>query len=383
MEDLLAGAEQEMPTLRRGEVVAGVIAAVDRDGILVDIGLKSEGIIPGFEAQRLIEADQVHVDDEVLVLVIQLEDEEGRAILSLSRARAEKSWRTVQRQFEEGEMLEAEVVDHNRGGLIVDADGVRGFVPMSQVAGLHVTGVGEDEIRQQLAEMLHHRISVKVLEVNRRRSRLILSERAVVQERRSQRKEELLAELREGEIRHGRVTSLTEFGAFIDLGGADGLVHLSELSWKPVSHPREVLKVGEEVDVRVLMIDREKKKIALSLRRTQPEPWTTAAERYKPGDLVTGTITKLAAFGAFARLEEGIEGLIHVSELAEGRVTHPRNVVNEGDVLTLRVLRVDPSRRRLGLSLRQVTNPEFVVDESRSEDAGHAEHGVHHKDTKG
>ena len=353
MQGLMGDLDRELRTLQRGEVVDGVVVSLDRDGILVDIGTKSEGLIPSHEAQQLMDQDEVQVGDKVLVFVLQPEDQEGRVVLSLNRARSERGWRTMQHQFEEGQVFEAEIVDHNKGGLIVNADGVRGFVPLSQVAGVRLDGSTEEEIHAKLATMVGQRIFVKVLEINRRRNRLILSERQAVQERRGLRKEQLINELHEGEVRHGRVSSLCDFGAFVDLGGADGLVHLSELAWRQVSHPRDVLKVGEEVDVYVLGVDRDKKKIALSLRRLQPEPWTTVSERYHPGDLVQGTVTKLATFGAFARVEDGIEGLIHISELGEGHIPHPRNVVKEGDVITLRVLRVDPARRRLGLSLRQ------------------------------
>lgn len=360
MQGLMNEVDNEYRTPQRGDVLDGVVVSVDRDGILVDIGTKSEGLIPGHEAQQYLDRDEIHVGDEVLVYVVHPENQDGHVVLSLNRARAERGWRTMQKQLDEGEIFEAEVIDYNKGGLIVNADGVRGFVPMSQVAGVRLDSSSEEEIKEKLATMVGQKVFVKVLELNRRRNRLILSERQAIQERRGLRKEQLINELHEGEVRHGRVSSLCDFGAFIDLGGADGLVHLSELSWRQVSHPREVLKVGDEVDVYVLNVDREKKKIALSLRRLQPEPWTTVAERYNVGDLVKGTITKLATFGAFARVEDGIEGLIHISELADGHVAHPRNVVNEGDVVTLRVLRVEPARRRLALSLKQAEQDDEI-----------------------
>jgi len=351
---LMSDAASEFRTLQRGDVVEGVVVSADRDGVLVDIGTKSEGMVPAGEAQGLIDHGEIHVGAEVLVYVVQPEDQDGHVVLSVNRARAERGWRTMQHLFDDGQVFEAEVIDHNKGGLIVNADGVRGFIPLSQVAGVRLDGSTEDEVGDKLASMVGQTIPVKVLEINRRRNRLILSERQAVQERRGLRKDQLINELKEGEVRHGRVSSLCDFGAFVDLGGADGLVHLSELAWRQVSHPREVLQVGQEVDVYVLNVDREKKKIALSLRRLQPEPWTTIAERFSPGDVVEGTITKLATFGAFARVEDGIEGLIHISELGEGHIVHPRNVVKEGDRVTLRVLRVEPERRRLALSMRQV-----------------------------
>lgn len=360
MQGLLNDIGDEYRSPQRGDVLDGVVVSIDRDGILVDISTKSEGLIGGQEAQQLVEQQEVHVGDEVLVYVVHPEDKDGHVVLSLNRARSERGWRTMQKEFEDGQIFESEVVDFNKGGLIVDADGVRGFVPMSQVAGVRLDGSTEDEVKDKLQAMVGQKIFVKVLEINRRRNRLILSERQAVQERRSLRKDQLINELREGETRHGRVSSLCDFGAFVDLGGADGLVHLSELAWRQVSHPREVLTVGEEVDVYVLGVDRDKKKIALSLRRLLPEPWTTVADRYHEGDLVQGTITKLATFGAFARVEDGVEGLIHISELGEGHIAHPRNVVKEGDEVTLRVLRVDTARRRLGLSIRQAQQLDVV-----------------------
>jgi len=359
MQALMQDMEREYREIRRGDVVEGVVVSVDKEAILVDIGTKSEGIIPAHEAQAYAAEgpDQLKVGDQVLVYVVHPEDQDGHVVLSLGRARAEKGWRTVQKQFEEGQLLDAEVVDYNKGGLIVNVDGIRGFVPMSQVVGLRRDSADESELENKLKAMVGERIPLKVLELNRRRNRLILSERLAVQERRIQRKEQLLEELHEGEIRHGRVSSICDFGAFIDLGGADGLVHLSELAWGSVPNPSDVLQVGQEVDVYVLGVDREKKKIALSLRRAQPEPWAKVAEKYKPGDLVTGTITKLANFGAFARIEEGVEGLIHISELSQERIAHPRNVVKEGDVLSLRILRIDAEKRRLGLSLKQAGEP--------------------------
>ena len=357
MQGLMSEARAEFRTPRRGEVVDGVVVSIDRDGVLVDIGTKSEGVIPGSEAQPYVERGELSVGDEVLVYIVHPENQDGHVALSLNRARAERGWRTLQKQYDEGKVVEAEVVDYNKGGLIAAIEEVRGFIPLSQVAGVRVEGASEDELKEKLGVLVGQKMPVKILEINRRRNRLILSERQATQERRGIRKEQLILELREGETRHGRVSSLCDFGAFVDLGGADGLIHLSELAWRQVSHPSELLKVGDEVDVYVLGVDREKKKIALSLRRLQPEPWTTMADRYQPGDLVQGTITKLATFGAFARVEDGVEGLIHISELGDQHITHPREVVKEGDAFTLRVLRVDPARRRLGLSLKQAEQP--------------------------
>jgi small subunit ribosomal protein S1 len=353
MEQLLKESKHDFKTLRHGDIIEGTVMCIDREEVLVDIGSKSEGIVPSREMQSLSAEDvsAMKIGDGVLVFVVQPEDQEGHTILSLDRARAEKSWRVLQKQFEAGEVIETEVANYNKGGLLVNLGGVRGFVPASQVVGI---STGNEATKQSdMARMVGSNLSLKVIEINRHRNRLILSERQALQEQREAQKEKLIAELQVGQVREGSVTSVCDFGAFVDIGGADGLIHLSELSWRRVNHPSEVLKVGEKVEVFVLDIDNDAKKIALSLKRTKPEPWTTLAERYKVGQEVTGTITQLTSFGAFARIEDGIEGLIHVSELAEGHVAHPRNVVKEGDVLTLQIIRIDSARRRIGLSLRR------------------------------
>lgn len=353
MEQYLNDPSLDYRTLKYGDVMDGVIMRIDRDEILVDIGSKSEGIVPAKEFSSLTtgEKQAMAVGDTVLVFVVQPENQEGHAVVSIDRARQEKSWRKLQEIFEANDVIEAEVTNYNKGGLLVNLDGVRGFVPASQVSEIR----GGDEASKQadMARMIGTMLPLKVIEINRHRNRLILSERQAVQERRDVMKEKLIEELREGEVRRGRVSSICDFGAFVDIGGADGLVHLSELSWSRVRHPSEVLKVGQEVDVYVLGINPQEKKIALSIKRTQPEPWSRVANNYEVGQLVRGTVTQLANFGAFARIEDGIEGLIHVSELTDERITHPKQVVREGQDLILRIIRIDPERRRMGLSLRR------------------------------
>lgn len=344
---------------RRGDVVDGVIVRMDRDEVLVDIGAKSEAVVPLHEIPRsfMEGEDAVHVGSEVLAYVLQPEDPEGKVVLSLSRALAERGWRDLEKVKEQGGIIEGEIVEHNKGGLIVNVLGVRGFVPLSQIADLRRNA--DESVDQRLESLKGRQALLKVIEINRRRNRLILSERAALQERRAREKERLLAELQPGERRKGQVSSICDFGAFVDLGGADGLIHLSELSWGQVSHPSQVLKVGQEVEVYVVGIDRDNRKIALSLKRLQAEPWAEVEAKYQVGQDVRGTITKLATFGAFAEIEPGVEGLIHISELSDERITHPKQVVREGERLMLKVIRVDPSRHRLGLSLRQV---EFQED---------------------
>ena len=353
MEQYLSDPTHDYKSLKYGDVMDGVIMHVDREELLVDIGSKSEGIVPAREYSSLSsdEKNALNIGDTILVFVVQPENQEGHAVVSIDRARQEKSWRRLQELYEANEVIEAEVTNYNKGGLLVNLDGVRGFVPASQVTEIR----GGDEASKQadMARVIGTTLPLKVIEINRHRNRLILSERQAVQERRDVMKERLIEELNEGENRRGRVSSICDFGAFVDIGGADGLVHLSELSWSRVRHPSEVLKVGQEIDVYVLGINSQEKKIALSIKRTQAEPWSRVATAYEVGQLVRGTVTQLANFGAFARIEDGIEGLIHVSELADERVTHPKQIVAEGQELLLRIIRIDPQRRRMGLSLRR------------------------------
>lgn len=358
MEDLLRASEQQYRTLKHGDVVEGTVMKVGRDEILVDIGAKTEGIVPSAELQSLTpeEREALAIGDPLLVSVVQPENNEGHAVLSLDRARQEKSWRDLQKRFEGGEIIQARVTGYNKGGLLVNLEGVRGFVPSSQISSL--TGGPEAQKQSEMAKLQNQTIPMKIIEINRSRNRLILSERQAMQEQRESVRSRLLRELEPGQVRLGRVSSICDFGAFVDIGGADGLIHLSEISWKRVAHPSDVLKVGDQVNVYVLSVDPNERKIALSLKRTQPEPWSTITENYRLGQIVHGTITQLTTFGAFARLEDGIEGLIHVSELAEGRVAHPKNVVNVGDSLDLKVIRIDPAKRRIGLSLKRVNEDE-------------------------
>ena len=356
MEALLAASTTPI-NIKRGDVVEGVIVRIDQDEILVDIGLKSEGVLSTKElpANGYGSFSELHLNDKVLVYVIQPESSEGHAILSLKRANTERQWRIAEEQYKNGELLKAKVIDYNKGGLIVDVAGIRGFVPISQILNLkreEVASGGENqETAAKLQRMKDKELQLKIIEINRARNRLILSERLAVQEWRQRRREELLDELKPGEVRKGVVSNLANFGAFVDLGGADGLVHISQLAWSRVNHPSEVLHVGQEVEVQVLSVDKEKKKIALSIKRAEVDPWTTVEQRYTPGQVVTGVVTKIAPFGAFARIEDGIEGLIHQSELTPG--TDPKSVLHEGAQLQLRILRIDAERRRLGLSLRQ------------------------------
>lgn len=354
--------DEECKIPERGEIVEGMIAEITPSEVLVDIACKSEGVVPIRDLERL-DADMrksLKVGASVYVYVVRPEDGEGNTILSLSRALMENDWRQATTLFDAGETFEETVAGSNKGGLIVNIGRLRGFVPASQITSVRLPREGNDEEREAiLQKLVGQKVRIKIIELDRRRNRLILSERAAVREWRQGQKERLLDELAEGMVRRGVVSSLCDFGAFVDLGGADGLVHLSEISWRRVGHPKQVLSVGQEVDVYVLSVDRDSRRIALSIKRLQKEPWTTVEERYQIGQLVTGKITKLTDFGAFARLDEDIEGLIHISELAENRINHPKEVVQEGQELTLRVIRIDASKQRLGLSLRRVDDDQF------------------------
>jgi small subunit ribosomal protein S1 len=347
----------------RGEIREGVVARVTPSEILVDVGAKSEGVITGRELDNLDEATRrgLSVGQKLLVYVIDPEDRNGNIVLSLTRAREEQDWRDAETLLGSQDVYSGSIAGFNKGGLIVKLGNVRGFVPASQLGPSRRRRSEGDTPEQKWARMVGEPMQVKVIEVDRGRNRLILSERAAAKESREAQKDKLLAEIKPGDVRRGHVISLAEFGAFVDIGGADGLVHLSELSWKHITHPNEVLRVGQEVEVVVLNVDHERKRIGLSLKRREDDPWTAIQKKYQIGQLIKGTITKLAKFGAFARIdgEDEIEGLIHVSELAEGHIDHPRDVVSEGQSLTLRVLKIDADKRRMGLSLKRVSSADY------------------------
>ncbi|HUS83115.1 MAG TPA: S1 RNA-binding domain-containing protein [Dehalococcoidia bacterium] len=356
MATLLEEESKEYKNLRRGDILEGIVVGSDRDGIVVDVGTKSEGIIPPGEMHSLgPEAEGwPKSGDHILVYVMQPETPEGQVLLSLDRARGEKGWRILQQRFEEGESFEVQIGGYNKGGLLVNVEGVHGFIPFSQSVSAQSPAEGEEKESEAPAEAIVGKtLLVKVIEINRARNRVILSERAALQDWRALQKDRLLEELQEGEIRKGRISSIRSFGVFVDMGGADGLAHLSELSWERDKAPEELYHVGQEVDVFVMKVDQEAKKIALSIRRAQPEKWEEIVDKYTVGQIVTGTITKLVTFGAFARIEGPVEGLVHVSELVNRRIAHPREVVKEGDEAPLKIVRIERERQRLGLSLRQ------------------------------
>ena len=355
MAALLDAETTAYPELRRGEIIEGTVVGTDRDGVLIDIGAKSEGVVPPSEMHCLQPegASKLNNGDKALVFVLQPESPEGQIILSMDRARGERGWRVLQDYLDENESFDGYVTGSNKGGLLVNVEGINAFVPLSQIVAGPARGSPENTQRA-LAEWVGRTVTLKVIELNRRRNRAILSERAAVQEKRAAEKERLLKELTEGEVKEGRITSIRDFGIFVDIGGADGLVHLSELSWERTPRsPHEMFKVGDAVPVYVLKIDAEAKKIALSVRRAQPERWLEIVSQFREGQVVPGQVTKLAPFGAFVRLEGPIEGLVHISELVERRIGHPNEVVREGDVLPVKIVRIEYDRHRLGLSLKQ------------------------------
>jgi small subunit ribosomal protein S1 len=351
---------------RRGEVRTGTIARITESDILVDIGYKSEGLIPSRELERLPQEkrDELVVGKEVTVYVLRAGGTDGTILLSIARAEEERDWLEAERLLKTKELFEGVISGYNKGGLIVKLGRLRGFIPASQVSMARRWRSDGDSAEQRWGKMVGEPIVSKVIEVERKRNRLILSERAAAREARDLLKEKLIDELKPGEVRTGHVISLADFGAFVDIGGADGLVHTSEISWKRIGHPRDLLKVGQEVEVKVLGVDAEQKRISLSIRELQDDPWEAIVEQYKEGQLVEGTITKLTKFGAFASLKAvddyELEGLVHISELSDRHIVHPREVVSEDETLTLRVIKVDKKRRRIGLSLKKVDSAEFA-----------------------
>ncbi|MEK6256191.1 MAG: S1 RNA-binding domain-containing protein [Chloroflexota bacterium] len=358
MEALLEQADFALDPPKKDEIRQGVVASVSGNEILVSIGAKSEGVIPAKELENLTEEERekIQVGAEITVMVLNPENRQGGVLLSIERALEEDDWALAEKLVKSNETFEGEVSGFNKGGLIVNMGRLRAFVPASQISMSRRMSYAGDTPEQKWSEMIGESIKTRVIEVDRLRRRLILSEKAASQESRESLKDQLLEELKEGEIRKGRVTSLADFGAFVNINGADGLVHLSEISWERIDNPKEVLEVGQEVDVKVISVDIERKRIGLSLRQLQDDPWSDRISEFQVGHLVEGTITRLTNFGAFARIGNDIEGLIHVSELSDKRVEHPKEIVSEDDSLTLRIIKIDEKRRRIGLSLRKVSS---------------------------
>ena len=385
MADLLAQEEDFFRVLNAGEIVKGVVASKRPGEILVDVGAKSEGIVDPKDLNNLSpeELAEIKVGETIPVYVVSTQsDEEGhRILLSVSQARVEKDWDEAERLFKAEETIESTVIGNNKGGLIVNFGQVRGFVPGSQLDNSQFGGPSRPDRWSQLTG---ETLRLKIIEVDRSRNRLILSERAVAEERRQERekeREQFLLELVEGDVRRGRVTSLANFGAFVDIGGVDGLIHLSELAWTHVSHPRDVLNVGDEIEVYLLNVDREQQRVALSLKRLEPEPWSQVFDFYEINQIVDAVITKLTNFGAFARIDDRIEGLIHISEITDKNITHPREVLSEGQEVKVRIIHIDPERRRMGLSMKEVEAQEDWADYQEEQEEEEAEEAVSDADS--
>jgi small subunit ribosomal protein S1 len=367
MAALLAEEGMTIDFPKRGEIRKGTIASISDSQILVSVGAKSEGILAGKELDAIDEEERqsFEVGQEITVYVVTPEDSNGNLILSYTRALEEENWQTAESLLESEDSFNSKIEGYNKGGLLVPLGTIRGFVPASQIGlgrRLTITGNSPEE---RYSEMVGEEIEVCVIEVDRDRRRLILSERAASSETRDSIKERVIEDLKEGEIRTGRVTSLADFGAFVNISGADGLVHLSELSWDHVNHPSEVLEVGQEIKVKVISVDPDRKRIGLSIRRLQDDPWEDQVEELTEGQLVEGKITRLTNFGAFARLllndvEGDLEGLIHISEISEHRIEHPKEMLKVGDVLTLRIIKIEEDTHRIGLSMRRVDSPAYT-----------------------
>ena len=362
MADLLDAEEYKVDLPQRGEIRTGVIASIGPSQILVSIGAKSEGVIAGRALDDMSPEviKSLEVGQEIEAYVLNPEDKYGNVILSYTRAIEMRAWTLVSEMLTNEEAYEGKVSGYNKGGLLVDVEGLRGFVPASQVSAVRRSMAVGATPEQRWAKMHGEAINVRVIEVDKERRRLILSERAASNESRQDIKERVIEGLDIGGTYTGRVTSLANFGAFLNINGADGLVHLSEISWERVKHPSEVLKVGQGVEVKVISIDDDRNRIGLSLRQLQEDPWKSRIEKFQVGQLIEGKITRLTKFGAFARIGDDIEGLIHVSEISDQRVEHPKEELNEGDVVNLRIIRIEADRRRIGLSMRKVDSAAYV-----------------------
>ena len=336
-----------------GDVVSGKVVRIDQDEVLVDIGYKSEGVIPSNELsirKTVKPSDEVELGEEIDALVLTKEDQEGRLILSKKRARFEKAWRRIERAADSGEPVEGTVIEVVKGGLILDL-GVRGFLPASLVDIRRV---------QNLDEFMGQKLECKVIELNRSRNNVVLSRLAVLEEERKEVRQQILDRLQPGDVVEGQISNIVDFGAFVDLDGMDGLIHISELSWSHVNHPSEMLEIGQTVSVKVLDIDRDRQRISLGLKQTQNDPWQQELDNYGEGDVVEGRVTKVVTFGAFVEILPGVEGLVHISELADHHVENPREVVAQGQAVNVKIIEIDGERRRLSLSLKRVEADEPV-----------------------
>lgn len=343
-----------------GDIRTGTIVAISEQGIIVDLGLKRDGLVQPSDLDELDpeERDSFKLYDEVPIYIEET-NKPDRLLVSIQKARLNQDWIRAQELMDSSEIVEAPVIGYNRGGVIVPFGNLRGFVPASHLVELR-RGMDDRQRQQAMSRMRDEVLPLKVIEVNRQRKRLVLSQREAQQEWQEARKRELIEKLNSGDIVKGRVSGLRNFGAFVDLGGADGLIHISELAWHRVNHPREVVKVGDEIEVYILSLDKEEQRIALSRKRLLPNPWSLADEKYAVGYLVEGKVTRIVSYGAFVEIEPGIEGLLHISQLSRENVEDPHELIAEGETHLLRVVSLDTNRQRIGLSLKNVTAAEQI-----------------------
>ena len=360
LEESLAGSQIE-----RGDIVSGTVLSIDSHGLIVDIGWKQDGIVTRNDIERMGKSTKdFQVDGEIDVAVVRLNDADGNLILSAAQARQNEDWKRAEAMMNSKELYDGVLADANRGGVIMPFGHLRGFIPASHVLDLP-RGLKEEERLIQLQELIGKEISVRVIEVNRKRRRLVFSQLEAEQENRAARKQALLQELEEGGTREGVISGLCDFGAFVDLGGADGLIHISELAWFRVRHPSQVVSVGDRVEVFVLHLDEEGKRIGLSLKRLQPNPWSLVDDMYHIGQLVEGVISRVESFGAFVSLDPGIEALLHVSQMSHNPEENPLRHLYEGQKLLMRIISIESEKQRLGLSLTEVTATELEQWEER------------------
>jgi small subunit ribosomal protein S1 len=338
-----------------GDIRTGIIVSISPSSVIVDLGVKQDGVVPASDLAKLSqeERDALKVNDEIPVYVVST-DKPDSLIVSIHLAQLNQDWINAEALMKSGEMIEAEVIGYNKGGAIVPYGRLRGFIPASHLSDLP-SGLSDRNRQQRLAKLRGETIPVKIIEVDRRRRRLVMSQREAQKEWEEKRKAELLESLKEGDVIKGRVSGLRDFGIFVDLGGADGLVHISELAWHRISHPREVVRIGDEIEVVVLKLDKEEQRISLSRKQLLPNPWDSVATRYKQNQLVEGKITRLVDYGAFAEIEPGVEGLLHITQLSRNNVDKVSDVVNVGETHLLRIVSIDQERQRIGLSLKAVT----------------------------
>ena len=358
LEKLLDQHDYELPQV--GDIRKGHIISITQQGIMVDLGVKRDGIVPQSDIQKLSDEERaaLQANDEIDVYVVNTEETDS-LIVSIHLAKLNQDWIDAEAYLESGEIIELEIGGYNKGGAIVPFGRLRGFIPASHITEL-APGMNDRKRQQRLAKLRTHKLPLKVIEVDRRRRRLVFSQKDAQKEWEEKRKQELIDNLSVGDVLQGRVSGMRDFGAFVDIGGADGLVHISELAWHRVDHPRDVVKVGDEFDVYVLSLDKEEQRISLSRKKLQQNPWETVEERYDMNQLVEGTITRIVDYGAFAEVEPGIEGLLHLSQLSRGNVDRADEVVKEGETHLLRVVSIDRRRQRMGLSLKAVTTMEQI-----------------------